>query len=144
MQTPCNLGPSLQSTLRPIACVDNQQKFTWSLSICICIYLRVRNVYLSVCLSLSLSYRYFDQFQPLIHSWIEDNWSNIRWTNGPGASSGSSGINYEAAGIPSSSWSEGAAWRLTVLVYDANTKSARQYLDGHLLCKFQLQVWSVL
>ena len=28
---------------------------------------------------------------------------------------------------------DGPAWRLSVLVYDANTKSMRKYLDGQLL-----------
>jgi len=76
-------------------------------------------------------YWYLDAFQPVIHAWIQPSWTNIRWPNGPGATSGMTGIDFGKSGIDTTY--EGPAWRLTVMVWDASTKSMRHYLDGQLL-----------
>ena len=76
-------------------------------------------------------YWYLDKYQPIIHEWIDKKQTNIRFTSGPGTSSGSSGLDFIDHGVETRY--DGPAWRLSILVYDANTKSMRKYLDGQLL-----------
>lgn len=42
---------------------------------------------------------YLDEFQPILHAWIEPFWTNTRWTNGAGATSGETGIDFRTEGI---------------------------------------------
>ena len=55
----------------------------------------------------------------------------MRFTSGPGATSGYSGFDFEKNGLDTQL--DGPHWRLSVCVFDANTKSMRRYLDGQLL-----------